>query len=67
MLRMCFHSTGCRDGFLHIYFRTTVCVLFSVAENVSNVLWGGHSSVPACIRNVAVADGAHIEHVLKQP
>jgi len=35
--------------------------------NVGNVVWGGHASVPACIRRVAEADGAHIEHVLKQP
>jgi hypothetical protein len=66
MLRKCFYSTGCRDGFLHSDFLTTRCVPFSVAENVGNILRGGHSSVPACTRDVAQTDGAHIEHVLKQ-
>jgi hypothetical protein len=67
MLRMCFDSADCRDGFLHSDFRTSRSVPRSVAENVGNVVWGGHSSVPACICLVAESDGAHIEHVLKQP
>jgi len=60
MLRMCFDSTDYRDSFLHSDFHTSGYVPCSFAENVGNVLWGGHSSVPACIGDVAETDGAHI-------